>query len=67
MKHAVKTFNKEGKLVYENFHKTVETAYEEYVKNIAIAKKYCRKGEEITIARFNDGQVMTFETVVGAN
>ena len=65
MKHCVKTFNKESKCVYENHHKTAETAYEEYIDNIRNIKKFIRKGEEFTVARFNDGMLMTMETIKG--
>ena len=63
MKHSVLTINKAGKVVYENLHKTAETAYEEYEKNIVLVKKFIKKGEELTVVRMNDGQVMTMETI----
>lgn len=65
MKHAVRTFNKAGKCLYEKEFRTAEAAYEEYVNDIRILKSRLEKGEEITIARFNEGYVMTIETIKG--
>ena len=65
MKHSVRTYNKDYKCVYENFHRTAESAYEEYVENIRLIKKGIRKGEEFTVARVNDGRIMTLETIKG--
>lgn len=65
MKHSVLTINKAGKVVYEGLHKTAESAYEEYVKNIALVKKFIKKGEETTVVRMNEGQVMTMEIIKG--
>ena len=65
MKHSVRTYNKDYKCVYENFHATAETAYEEYLKNIRLIKKSIRKGEQFTVARVNDGRIMTLETING--
>lgn len=67
MKHAVRTFNNAGKCLYEAHFSTAEKAYEEYQENIRILKKCLPRGEEITIARFNDGYVMTLETIKGTH
>ena len=65
MKHIVRTYNKDMKCVYENAHHTAESAYSEYCDNIRNIKKFIRKGEEFTVARFNDGDLMTMETIKG--
>ena len=65
MKHIVRTYNKDSRCVYENYHQTAETAYEEYMENIRLIKKFIRKGEQFTVARINDGQIMTLETIKG--
>ena len=65
MKHSVRTYNKDHRCVYENFHATAERAYEEYVENIRLIKKSIRKGEQFTVVRVNDGQIMTLETIKG--
>lgn len=57
----VRTY-KDRKLVYENYHRTAETAYEEYLDIIARVKKYGFDGNEFDVARFNDGYIMTIET-----
>ena len=63
MKHSVRTYNRDYKVVYENHHRTAEAAYEEYVENIRIIKKHIQKGEKFTVARVNDGMIMTLETI----
>lgn len=65
MKHEVRTFNSKGDCLYTNHHRTAEAAYEEYVDNIRIIKKHIRKGEKIIVARYNDGDLMTFEKIEG--
>lgn len=65
MKHIVRTYNKDYKCVYENFHRTEETAYEEYIDNIRNIKKFIQKGEEFTVMRFNNGNIMTLEVIKG--
>lgn len=65
MKHAVRTYDRNGKCLYENHFRTAEAAYKEYTDNIRILKKFIKKGEEITIARFNEGDLMTFEVIKG--
>lgn len=65
MTHAVKTFNKSGKCLYEANFKTAEAAYEEYVNDLRLLKKFAKKGEETTIVRLNDGYVMAIETIAG--
>ena len=66
MTNSVITFNNiTKKVVYENQHQRPESAYEEYLNNIRITKKFIKKGEEITIARLRDGHIMTFETIRG--
>ena len=65
MKHSVRTYNQDYKCVYENFHQTAESAYQEYVENIRLIKKNIRKGEHVTVARINDGRIMTLETIKG--
>lgn len=63
MKHSVRTYNSDYRCVYENHHTTAEKAYEEYVENIRIIKKNIRRGEQFTVARVNDGRIMTLETI----
>ena len=63
MNHMVRTYNKDFKCVYQSFHQTAETAYAEYVRNIECIKKMLPHGEEYTVARYNDGTLMTFETI----
>lgn len=65
MKHIVRTFNENWKVLYEEAFHTAERAYEEYVHNIAILRNRLPKGETISIARYNDGYLMTMETIVG--
>lgn len=65
MKHIVRTYNKDYKCVYENHHRTAESAYEEYIENIRLIKKCIRKGEQFTVARVNNGEIMTLETIKG--
>jgi selenophosphate synthetase-related protein len=65
MKHEVRTFNKNGKCVYVNCHRTADKAYEEYQNNIRLIKKYIQKGDEATVVRLNDGYVMAIETIKG--
>ena len=65
MKHSVRTYNKDYTCVYENFHATAEKAYEEYIENIRLIKKHIGRGEQFTVARVNDGQIMTLETIKG--
>ena len=65
MKHIVRTYNKNMKCVYENAHRTVESAYNEYCDNIRNIKKFIRQGEEFTVVRYNDGDLMTMETIKG--
>lgn len=68
MTHSVKIFDLRAKrqLGSEDF-KTAERAYEEYVRTIKLIKSHLETGEEITVARYNDGMLMTFETIVGTN
>ena len=63
MKHSVLTINKTGKVVYEGLHQTAESAYDEYVKNIGLIKKFIKKDEKYTVVRVNEGQIMTMETI----
>ena len=66
MKNLVLTFNNiTKKVVYESIHQTAESAYEEYVRNIALVKKFIRKGEETTVVRMRDGHIMAYETIKG--
>lgn len=65
MNHSVRTYNAEKKCVYENFHRTAESAYAEYVDNIRTIKRFVRKGEQFTVVRTVDGQIMTIETIEG--
>ena len=65
MKHAVRTFNRHGECLHEAHFQTAEAAYEEYVSDIRLLKKSLKKGDEITVARYNDGDLMTYETVKG--
>lgn len=61
--HAVRTYTTEGKMLYEDFFSTAERAYEEYMKIINLLKRKLQKGESIMVARFNEGAVMTIETI----
>ena len=65
MKHIIRTYNKDHKCVYENYHQTAESAYEEYTNNIRNIKQFIKYGEEFTVARFNEGYLMTEETIKG--
>lgn len=67
MKHIVATFDKNNKCLYKEGFPTAEMAYKEYVDNIRVLKAHLEKGQEVTVARFNDGYVMTMETVVGTH
>ena len=65
MKHTVRIYNKENKMVYENIFGSAENAYEEYMENIRVIKKCIGKDEEYTVARYNDDVLMTAETIRG--
>lgn len=65
MKHEVRTYNKNKACVYANSHNTAESAYEEYIENIKLIKSFIRKGDEFTVARLNDGAIMTLEVIKG--
>ena len=69
MKHIVATFDKNNNnkcLCKEDFP-TAEMAYEFYKDSIRVLKARLEKGEEITVARFNEGYLMTMETIVGTH
>lgn len=67
MKHTVKTYNALGETLYEENFKTADEAYNKYVEFVKILKCRLEKGEEITIARYNDGYVMHIQTIVGTH
>ena len=63
--HVVRTFDKNGKMVYESFFETAEKAYDEYVDIIENSKENLPHGEELTVVRFADGRIMCSETIKG--
>lgn len=64
MTHEVRTY-KNGKCVYQAHFQNAESAYNEYLDNIRLIKKYSKKGEETTVVRLNEGAVMAIETIIG--
>ena len=67
MEHAVKTYNLNGKFMYESQFVNAEETYKEYCDIIENAKKTLPKGYGVTVVRFKYGKVMTIETVVGTH
>lgn len=67
MKHIVATFDKNKKCLYREDFPTAEMAYEAYTDYIRVLRARLEKGEEVTVVRFNDGYVMTMETIVGTH
>ena len=66
MRHAVMTFDLDKeKCLYESRHQTAESAYEEYKDIIGNLRRNLPIGEKVTVARYNDGDLMTCETVEG--
>ena len=63
MKHEVRTFNAAGKMMYTEAFATAEKAYKEYRAIIETVSKHFPKGYTMTVARYNDGTLMTLETV----
>lgn len=63
--HVVRTFDKNGKMVYESFFETAEKAYDEYVDIIENSKENLPHGEELTVVRYADGRIMCSETIKG--
>lgn len=63
--HVVRTFDKNGKMVYEDFFETAEKAYEEYVDIIENEKKNLPYGKELIVTRFAYGMLMCRETIKG--
>lgn len=61
-KHVVATFTAEGKLIYKEDFNTAEEAFKEYQAVIKSLKGYPRK-ESVTVARYNDGVLMTLEEI----
>lgn len=67
MEHIVATFDKNKKCLCKEYFTAAEIAYEFYKDSIRILKARLEKGEEITVARFNEGYLMTMETIVGTH
>ena len=63
--HAVRTFDKSGKMVYEDFFETAEKAYDEYADIIENSKENLPQGEELTVIRYADGRIMCSKTIKG--
>ena len=61
--HAVRTFDVKGDMLYEEFFKTAERAYEEYTGIIKLLNKKLGKGEVIYVARYSEGYLMTVEKI----
>lgn len=66
MNHRIRTYDMDGKVLYESFHHTAEKAYEEYIRNIKLMKSRLEKGEKRIVARYNEGDLMTHEIIEGA-
>lgn len=58
----VRTFDKNGRMLYESPHATADTAYKEYKEILRILKKR-RNSERITVTRWRFGKIMVIETV----
>lgn len=63
MKHEVRTFNAAGKCMWSEKFATAEKAYKEYRSIIKNVSTNFPKGYTMTVARYNDGVLMTLETV----
>lgn len=61
--HAVRTYDMNGKMLYEEHFETAEKAYYEYVAIIKYIKNYGVPGISVIVARFRNDMVMTMETV----
>lgn len=67
MNHTVKTFNENGKILYEESFKTAEQAFKAYTDIIDYHENKMPKelkGRKIIVARFADGRMMTMREVV---
>jgi antitoxin component YwqK of YwqJK toxin-antitoxin module len=58
----VRTFDKNGKMLYESEFSNADSAYAEYKDCIRILKKGNLK-EEITVTRWRYGKIMALETL----
>ena len=58
-RHAVRTFDENGNMVYEAHFETAEKAYAEYVDIIENLKEYGVPGRYVTVVRYRDNRVMT--------
>ena len=68
MKHEVKVYkvrNGKGFLTHNTQFSTAEKAYEHYVRCCEVAKKTTASGETFMVMRYNDGDLMTLETIEG--
>ena len=63
--HVVRTFDKNGKMVYESFFDTAEKAYDDYVDIIENSEENLPYGEELTVVRYADGRIMCIERIKG--
>ena len=67
MKHAVRTFDIAGKCLHEEFYKTAEAAYDDYLHVINLLNRKLETGKQIIVARYNDEYLMTFEVIKGTH
>ena len=68
MEHQVKVYkvrNGKGYLTHHTKFASAEKAYEHYTRCIEVVKKTVQHGEEFMVMRYNEGDLMTLETVVG--
>lgn len=66
MKHDVKVYKVragKGFLTHHTQFPTAEKAYEHYERCIKAAKQMVKPGEEFMVIRYNNGDLMTMESV----
>lgn len=59
----VRTFNRNGKMLYESEHSNADSAHAEYKNIIRLLKKRNDRTDRITVTRWRYGHIMVIETV----
>lgn len=63
LNHIVRTYDINGKVLYEDCFHTADRAYEEFTSIIKLLNRKLEKDEAVVVTRYNDGYLMNMEVI----